>query len=311
LDTNSSGASGLLDPSQAERLRTLLADQQSAAGMIAFFASHCWDELCQHHKSKEIGDHIAEIFKRQYALNAQVLFRQCESPIETIFFNSFLCSCLKNGLMVIVSAPPDGDFREAARVRSRWITDLFKCFSFYQNLPADARPATFLRFLELTGVERGSLSEEVAKSMVCEASVMFELKFVHAVHLILQPTFTNFNGGKSARPDAVLWVPSNPKFRVVIECDGFETHGLKDAFSNDRLRDRIFHSLGFQVRRYSGSEIHHQPIAAAFDLTEFLIDQGVTKMKNHQWERRVLKQNNPSIEAIKGWREWYQAEAQR
>lgn len=88
-----------------------------------------------------------------------------------------------------------------------------------------------------------------------------------AVHFILQAGLPGFGGGKKRIcPDALAFVPADPKFKLVIECDGFQTHGDKRSFSADRKRDRILMSAGYPVLRFSGSEIREGPLRVAREL---------------------------------------------
>lgn len=50
----------------------------------------------------------------------------------------------------------------------------------------------------------------------------------------------------------------------VIECDGHDFHErTKKQAEHDKARDRYFQSLGLIVLRYTGAEIHRDPLAAA------------------------------------------------
>lgn len=47
-----------------------------------------------------------------------------------------------------------------------------------------------------------------------------------------------------------------PEQRVAIELDGYEYHSSKDAFVNDRARQRALEAAGWRVIRFAGSEVH-------------------------------------------------------
>jgi len=51
-------------------------------------------------------------------------------------------------------------------------------------------------------------------------------------------------------------VPSNPDFRLIIECDGFRYHSEK----------------GFIVLRFSGHEIYHDPVGKALELLDYFLE---------------------------------------
>lgn len=49
--------------------------------------------------------------------------------------------------------------------------------------------------------------------------------------------------------------------RVIVECDGHAFHErTKEQASSDKARDRFLVSRGFQVLRFTGSEIYRDPI---------------------------------------------------
>jgi hypothetical protein len=50
--------------------------------------------------------------------------------------------------------------------------------------------------------------------------------FEHAYHLTMQPR-VNLSSG-CIRPDMLIWKPSSPKFKLLVECDGFEFHSQKN-----------------------------------------------------------------------------------
>lgn len=75
-----------------------------------------------------------------------------------------------------------------------------------------------------------------------------------AFHLSLQPKMKHIEiAGHTIRPDLPFWSPSRPDFRIVVECDGFDYHSDRDAFTRDRQRDRTLRQSGFEVVRFSGS----------------------------------------------------------
>jgi very-short-patch-repair endonuclease len=76
--------------------------------------------------------------------------------------------------------------------------------------------------------------------------------------------------GKSVRPDMLIWVPSDESVRIIVECDGFQYHSNKAVFIHDRKRDRVLKSNGYEVLRYSGTEIFTDPVATSADLAEYL-----------------------------------------
>ena len=56
-----------------------------------------------------------------------------------------------------------------------------------------------------------------------------------------------------------------PDHRLVVETDGFEFHGTRDAFERDRARDRALQAAGWRVIRVTRRQLETEPreIAAA------------------------------------------------
>lgn len=96
--------------------------------------------------------------------------------------------------------------------------------------------------------------------------------FESSWHIILQPKLKDVVNGKNIRPDAIAWHCKAKCKGVVVECDGFEFHSPKGVFISDRVRDRALSDEGFHVRRYSGSEIKADPVTAAMDLVDCLLE---------------------------------------
>jgi very-short-patch-repair endonuclease len=66
----------------------------------------------------------------------------------------------------------------------------------------------------------------------------------------------------------------HPKTRawrhLVVECDGHDYHErTKDQAANDRSRDRAMQSSGYTVFRFTGSEIHRDPMKCARQVVEW------------------------------------------
>ena len=59
---------------------------------------------------------------------------------------------------------------------------------------------------------------------------------------------------------------------LIIECDGHEFHDrTKEQASNDRARDRKLKKLGYEVFRYTGSDIYGDPFKCAMDAWDMVV----------------------------------------
>ena len=55
--------------------------------------------------------------------------------------------------------------------------------------------------------------------------------------------------------------------RLIVECDGHEFHErTKEQAVRDRSRDRKAQMLGFAILRFTGSEIHRDPLGCALQI---------------------------------------------
>ena len=73
------------------------------------------------------------------------------------------------------------------------------------------------------------------------------------------------------RVDIFFTKLTNEKYKLVVECDGYEWHKSKESFIRDRKRDRALKAAGYEVLRFSGSEIIRDPISCANELHKYII----------------------------------------
>jgi very-short-patch-repair endonuclease len=71
--------------------------------------------------------------------------------------------------------------------------------------------------------------------------------------------------GRSFQVDC-LWEAQ----RQIVELDGFQAHGTKSAFREDRTRDRILRVAGYGVTRIAWAQLNDEPAAIAADLRALL-----------------------------------------
>ena len=135
--------------------------------------------------------------------------------------------------------------------------------------PADSFPA-YTMLLQ----EQGILSEE-QRIEIDSIEMMFDLlEHKDAFHLTIQakmPPEIKLDG-RGLRVDLLAWSPFGVLPRIVVECDGFEYHKNKEQFINDRKRDRLLKSHGYDVVRFSGSEIYADPLVPAKELLDYLAE---------------------------------------
>jgi very-short-patch-repair endonuclease len=75
--------------------------------------------------------------------------------------------------------------------------------------------------------------------------------------------------GKRYQVDC-LW----PGTYQIVELDGWQGHGTKSAFRDDRARDRRLRVAGYSVTRISWSQLNDEPAALGADLRALLTQTG-------------------------------------
>lgn len=61
-----------------------------------------------------------------------------------------------------------------------------------------------------------------------------------------------------------------PDLRQIVELDGWQAHGTKSAFRNDRARDRRLTAAGYTVTQITWNQLDDEPEAVAADLRALL-----------------------------------------
>jgi very-short-patch-repair endonuclease len=77
--------------------------------------------------------------------------------------------------------------------------------------------------------------------------------------------------GRSFQVDCLWEVP-----KQIVELDGFQSHGTRIAFREDRARDRILRVAGYSVTRIAWNQLKDEPTAIAADLQALLLTKTPT-----------------------------------
>ncbi len=62
-------------------------------------------------------------------------------------------------------------------------------------------------------------------------------------------------------------------FKLIIELYGYQFHQSKESFENDRKRDRLLRNRGYYILRFSGAEIHKDPVETSIELMKYLDEE--------------------------------------
>lgn len=219
--------------------------------------------------------------------NLEVIFEHSESPIERTLLCSLVCSSLASGTQLKVITP-SGDANSCLEMYRANIRTANDWWDMYEAVPEDLRVISFDRLLKQAMADEKREPWE-GEFIATEVLLGRQLGFHGAVHVMPQARFPDIKvEGKSVRADLFVFIPNNPKAKLIVECDGFQYHGNQEQFIRDRKRDRAFAENGIEVRRYSGSEINNDPADTATNLLAF-----VTK----RWPRKkvVTKKQHPEL----------------
>lgn len=216
--------------------------------------------------SQEMKEEFKDKVMRLGKLNIDLVFQYAESEIETIFLNALYLSYMRLTSHFIFFNPPIKDVPNHIREKRKMTKKFLK---YYEPMEKSSNKGMrdFAEFLYKTG----KIGKE-EKDWLDMNSIMHEIfNIFNSYEIIIQGGFPNIkNTSNSIRVDMVVWVPNNENINIVIECDGYEYHKDKIAFINDKKRDRQLKDIGFDVRRYSGSEIFVDPIETSMELIKYL-----------------------------------------
>lgn len=249
-------------------LRDVLNDRRQFEELARFFIEKSSDLHATEANNPKFGEYLKRGLGLLLEENLRLVFKFSESPIETIFINSLILNFIKNDPLNLV-------VQHSVRNAPRQIEAFRK------------RRAQFKKFRDWYITKHGSLAgvddylqrqQEIGKMEASEHRylwrhlVLYEyLALESSFHLILQPGLPDVRvEGRTARPDLLIWVPSDESFRIIVECDGYQYHKEKVVFIHDRKRDRALKVKGYEVLRYSGTEIYSDPVAASTDLADYL-----------------------------------------
>ena len=207
--------------------------------------------------------------KLSMKMNVDTIFQYAESEIENLFFNSLNIASFLNVPYLLVFTPPL-DSPSQSEIFFKQIDTIIS--QHHGEFVKETGIQDFSEFLNF--VNHTDRFDNELKYFLQLHSIRYRIfPFKHAYHLSMQSAFREIKiDNKHIRPDAYVWVPSNPDTKLIIECDGFKYHSDKESFTKDRARDRILQKKGFVVLRLSGLEIYHDPIGKALELLDYFLE---------------------------------------
>jgi len=252
----------------SESLKDLLRDRDRMLAFLDYGLAR--DREQEGHTDPEY-DSFSDYIRGTARSNIQTVFRYSQSPIETIFLNSLIIAFVRSSPTNLYVLPPaKADVRETVQERRSQLDHCQQWYWMFQQLAETDSIAGLHLFLE-DRCREGVFSAAEAEDLHGMILLMQATHLHQAFHLTMQARFTNLDiDGKTLRADAYIWIPSDPGFNLIVECDGYQFHSDPKAFERDRKRDRAFTNAGFRVQRFSGREICEDPASRGTELFDFL-----------------------------------------
>lgn len=251
-----------------KELLNALESDLSFPNLCAHFRLKCVKEIMDVLENKELESLVDAGFKLLVEKCLNVVSVYAESPIERIFLRAVMLAFLRNG-QPLVFMPT---FRNTP-INLKEFRDQVKKLGEFTDWYRERFGTTYVskEFLDIE-VSSGKMQFEERDSIE-ELLLLYEyLPFRDVWHISPQPRFPKLLGARGTRPDMLFWKPEHSDCQLVVECDGFATHGARVHFELDRRKDRALKTLGFDVFRFTGREINSEPAMRAYELFAFLDD---------------------------------------
>jgi very-short-patch-repair endonuclease len=204
--------------------------------------------------------------------NFDIIFKHAQSPIEKIFLcalNWTFAAYAPFHVSFLAPQPRAEGYLPYLRNKHQWVMSQWQAF---REETGDEDWSVFVNLAEQL-YQKSEIPEEEFVSIRTHLMFYHHLNLYNRYHCMPQPQFESYKvRNRSIRPDLLIWVPSKPAIKIVVECDGYNYHSDKDTFSRDRARDRLLQRHGYQVHRFSGAEIVQDPFGKAEELCDYLID---------------------------------------
>jgi very-short-patch-repair endonuclease len=144
------------------------------------------------------------------------------------------------------------------------------------NLDGLIEPQAFYEYSDLTPIEQIFV---VAFNYLCsvdqgEAGQLFWLEEQYEIVVRNKRYIVDFLFDSTAPENARVVTDrdyKNKDVKLAIECDGFDYHSTKTQMEKDNERELDLKMAGFDVIRFSGSQIVKDPLKCAMETYEYII----------------------------------------
>src|SRR6266508_472097 len=253
-------------------IRGFLQDRNKTQKLVTL----CIERLLEKYKV-EWGDHentssrieiLSTALNSFYPQAINFVYDYSQSEIEKLFINSFvICFLFGDPLRLKFEPAKEQGFDEIQKTREylKIMLEIDK-----QRFEETGETNGWFRYIDFL-LETGEIPKEQHEFYFYDYILTHGMNYYDAFYVTLQTSFREIKiDGKFIRPDMFIWKPSDENYNLVVECDGFQFHSGKGSFISDRKRDRHLRSLGFDILRFSGSEIYNDPVRMGKELFEYL-----------------------------------------
>jgi hypothetical protein len=219
--------------------------------------------------------YFLKFLQTYFSRSVPTIFDNAESPIERYLWSATLMSGVFSNNFIDFWPPLD----TACRLE---ICENLGSIGFGKLMYSKSPARKHCSFYEYMARCKDGSTEDFER-WNAQSFLTFDIGLLFSPVVMLQPSLRL--RGKTIRPDAMAFIPAFPDNCVFIECDGFEFHSSRDAFTSDRKRDRLISdAFGVEVRRYSGPEVFASPVDAGNDLFDHLVNRfGTQQAVRKRW----------------------------
>ncbi|MDR1147398.1 MAG: DUF559 domain-containing protein [Spirochaetaceae bacterium] len=264
----------------------IIQNENSAKEFLHIMIKDSIAELLENEKNTEFFDEAITTSLAFGDISLNFINSYSESPIEKLFLYSLLITSFKYQFLGIVVVPPQIKPIEYIKNSTEHYKELIECYNLFKT-KTNGNLHVFEKLLQdyVKSENGNNITEKQKREINVDVVMYLGFDFYNKIHIMLQPTFQKILNGKNIRGDMLIWIPPYENIKILIECDGYEFHNSKEAFINDRKRDRVLKNNGIEVLRFSGSEIKTNFIEIFYEIMNLL-------MKKLNYEKSVKTKNS-------------------
>lgn len=256
-----------MNPADAADARRILLDRETFLRLTKELVNHADQRESWTDDDTDVRRLLRHWSNLHLTTSVEKIFENAESPIEKILLNSLLIMGFFRSPFFLIFTGRFASITDTLKyVRDR-SAEIAQARAQFEAETGLQDPKGFLNAIEAAE----DIPKDVKDVVGIEVVLMDELRLKDRFHLSMQSGLQEFTlANRGVRPDLFIWVPSRPEFKLIVECDGYRFHSDESTFARDRKRDRILKAEGYEVLRFAGTEIFHDPPAVALELVEYL-----------------------------------------